>query len=155
MSHRRSLSHALFLTVFVFARVALAGDSLPLKIEDAWVRAVPGSVTDTAAGMLLETRGDVPLRLTGAKTQIATMAMLMETTHKTVQGVDMQGMRDVDFIEIPAHGETILKPGGYHLMLMNMASHPQPGEIVPVTLEFEPGHRTVTVKMPARIDAGS
>ena len=40
-------------------------------------------------------------------------------------------------------------------MLMNMTSHPRPGDMVSVTLEFEPGDRTITVKMPARIDGGN
>ena len=136
----------------LFSNWALAGDALPLKIEDAWVRAVPPSLTDTAAFMRLENTGDTPLRLTGGKTPIAAMAMLMETTRKTAQGVEMLGMRGVDFIEIPAHGERVLKPGGDHLMIMNMTAPPRPGDMVEVTLEIEPGHRTVTVEMPARID---
>jgi copper(I)-binding protein len=142
------------LTALLSSNRALAGDALPVKVEQAWVRAVPPSLKDTAAFMRLENAGDAPLRLTGGKAQIAGMAMLMETTRKMAQGVEVLGMKGVDFIEIPAHGERVLKPGGDHLMLMNLTAHPRPGEVVEVTLEFEPGDHTVTVEMPVRMDAG-
>ncbi len=142
----------LFLAFLLITQDAPAGDSLPVKIEKAWVRAVPPSVTDTAAFMRLQNTGDAPLRLTGGSTPIAGMAMPMGTTRKMVQGVEVLGMKGVDFIEIPAHGECVLKPGGYHLMLMNLTAHPHPGDKVAVTLQFEPGHRAITVEIPAQID---
>jgi hypothetical protein len=107
---------------------------------------------DTAAFMRLQNTGDQPLRLTGGSTPIAGMAMPMGTTRKVVQGVEVLGMTAVDFIEIPPHAEQVLKPGGNHLMLMNLTAHPRPGDKVAVTLEFEPGHRKLTVEMPASID---
>jgi copper(I)-binding protein len=152
MHRARFLTRTLSLAVMLLAEHALAGDALPLKVEEAWVRAVPPSLTDTAAFMRLENTGDVALRLTGGSSPIAGMAMPMGTTRKSVQGVEVLGMKGVDFIEIPPHGERVLKPGGDHLMLMNLKAHPRPGEMVPVTLDFEPGHRTMTVEMPARID---
>ncbi len=130
---------------------AIAGQPAP-KISDAWVRAVPPSVTDSAAFMRLENDGDQPLRLTGGATDLARMAMPMQTTRKTVNGVEVLGMKSVDFIEIPAHGEAILKPGGDHLMLMGLTRHPAVGEQVKVTLEFEPGDVKLTVEMPAKIN---
>jgi hypothetical protein len=141
-----------FLAVLLFSNGARAGDALPVKVVDGWVRAVPPSLTDSAAFMRLENTGDAPVRLTGGSSAIAGMAMPMETTRKMVQGVEVLGMRGVDFIEIPAHGERVLKPGGDHLMLMNLTGHPRPGEMVAVTLDFEPGHRKLTVLMPAKID---
>ena len=149
---RRSPARALFLLPLLFTGSVRAGGVLPLTVKDGWVRAVPPSVADTAAFMRLENTGDTPLRLSGATTPIAGMGMLMKTTRKTVQGVEVLGMSGVDFIEIPAHGERVLKPGGDHLMLMNLSSHPHPGDTVAVTLDFEPGHQSVTVQMPARID---
>jgi len=126
---------------------------LPLKIEGAWLRAVPPSVTDTAVFMRLENTGDAPLRLTGGSTPIAAMLMPMETTREIVQGAEVLGMKGVDSIEIPAHGVCVLKPGGDHLMVMNLSAHPRAGETVPLILEIQPGHRTVTVEMAVRVDA--
>jgi copper(I)-binding protein len=138
--------------VICLAGRASAGDVAGLKVSEGWVRAVPGSVGDSAAFMVLSNTGDTALRLTGATTQIAGMAMPMETTRKMVDRVEALGMKEVDFIEIPAHGEVRLKPGGDHLMLMGLTEHPQPGAMVTIMLQIEPGHRTLTVTMPARID---
>ena len=142
----------LLLAALLLSQGARASDSLPVKIEDGWVRAVPPSVTDSAAFMRIENTGDAPLRLTGGGCAIAGMGMLMKTTREMVQGVEVLGMGGLDFIDIPPHSEHILKPGGDHLMLMNLSSHPHPGDMVAVTLQFDPGHQTVTVEMPARID---
>jgi copper(I)-binding protein len=142
----------LLLAALLLSPAAHAADPLPIKISDAWVRAVPPSVTDSAAFMRIENTGDTPLRLTGGNAAIAGMGMLMKTTRQMVQGVEALGMGSLDFIDIPPHSAHILKPGGDHLMLMNLTSHPHPGDMVSVTLEFEPGHQTITVQMPAHID---
>ena len=107
---------------------------------------------DTAAFMRLQNTGDQPLRLTGASTPIAGMCDADGTTPRLVQGTEVLGMKGVDSLEIPAHGERVLQPGGDHLMIMDLASHPRPGDKVTVTLDFDPGHRTVTLEMPASID---
>ncbi|MGA3172366.1 MAG: copper chaperone PCu(A)C [Chthoniobacteraceae bacterium] len=140
----------LFTLAALLSISARAGD---LQVLDAWVRAVPPSMTDSAAFMRLQNTGSLPARLTGGSTPIAAMAMPMETTRKFVQGVQVLGMKAVPYLEIPAHGQRILKPGGSHLMLMNLSSHPLPGEMVTITLTFEPGHRTITLQVPAKIDS--
>jgi len=46
-------------------------------------------------------------------------------------------MREVDAIEVPA-GETVsLEPGGFHLMLIDLAGPIEMGDTIPVTLTFE------------------
>jgi hypothetical protein len=153
MTRRNRLVQFLVLIAFLISSRAFAGDPLPLKIDRAWVRAVPPSITDTAAFMRLQNTGDQPLRLTGGSTPIAGMAMPMGTTRKVVQGAEVFGMKGLDFIDIPPHSEHVLKPGGDHLMIMNLTTHPHPGDKVTVTLNFEPGHRKVTLEMLARIDS--
>jgi copper(I)-binding protein len=143
----------LLLATLLLSIPGRAADAPPLTIKEAWVRAVPPSLTDTAAFMRIQNTGDTPVRLTGGKTPIASVAMLMQTTHSTVQGVEALGMAALDFIDIPPHSECVLKPGGDHLMLMNLSFHPRPGDIVSVTLLFEPGHQTLTLPMPAQLDA--
>ncbi|HEX4085759.1 MAG TPA: copper chaperone PCu(A)C [Chthoniobacteraceae bacterium] len=142
-----------FCFLLLLSGVAMAGDAAPVKVLKPWVRAVPPSMTDSAAYMRLQNTGDTPLRLTGATTPLAGMAMPMITTHTIIQGVEALGMKGVDYLEIPAHGALVLKPGGNHLMLMNLTHHPKIGEQVTLTLDFEPGHRKLTVTMPALMDA--
>ena len=56
----------LVLIALLVSTVALAGDAVPVKVESGWIRAVPPSVTDTAAFMKVKNLGPEPLRLTGA-----------------------------------------------------------------------------------------
>lgn len=153
MPLRRSIPPALFVVALLLSMRAPADDALPVKVSDAWVRAVPPSLNASAAFMSVENTGDTPLRLTGGKASIAPMAMPMSTTHKFLNGADVLGMGELDYIEIPPHGVQVLKPGGYHLMLISLTAHPQPGDMVTLTLVFDPGHRKLTVTMPARLDA--
>ena len=57
-------------------------------------------------------------------------------------------MRPVDRITIPADGTRILKPGGYHIMLIDLARALRVGDTFPVTLRFE---RAGTVKVTAEV----
>lgn len=74
----------------------------------------------------------------------------MRSVKKMVDGQQVMGMEDVDSLEIPAHGQRTLAPGGDHLMLMGLKSHPVSGDIVKLTLRFEPGGREVTVDVLAK-----
>jgi len=59
-------------------------------------------------------------------------------------------MRAVDRLEIPA-GETVsLEPGGYHIMLLDLASPLEEGSTVELTLTFEnAGELVVTAEVRA------
>ena len=126
---------------------SLAGEP-PVKIEQGWVRAVPPSSVDTAAYMTMVNSSDQPLRLTGGSTPVAQKLMLMVTTKKTISGQELMGMKEVDTLTIPAHGQLTLSPEGDHLMLTALQEHPKPGQNVKVTLHFEPGAKDLTVELP-------
>src|SRR6056297_2052518 len=70
------------------------------------------------------------------------------TTEPTPDGFAMMGMREIDALDVPA-GETVsLEPGGYHLMLLELADDLVPGESFDLTLEFaDAGEVTVTVEV--------
>jgi copper(I)-binding protein len=103
--------------------------------------------------MKLVNTGDEVLRVTGGTADFAGMVMPMETTRKVVNGVEVVGMKGLDFLEVPAHGALVLEPGGDHLMLMNLKTHPGIGDKVKLTLQVEPGHRTVTIEAEVKLDA--
>lgn len=66
-------------------------------------------------------------------------------------GMGMMGMREVARVPIPAGGTIALEPGGYHLMLLDLATDLAPGDTFEVTLEFErAGQRTVTAEVRER-----
>ena len=150
MSGRLAILFA-FGAAILFAAGASAGDPSPtLKIEDAWVRAMPPSAGNTAAYMTLINDGDKPVRLTGGSTPIAGSVSPMITTRKQVSGTEVLGMADVDALEIPAHGRCVLKPGGDHLMIISLKSHPKPGDHIQLTLHFEPGRKDITLDVAVR-----
>jgi periplasmic copper chaperone A len=65
-------------------------------------------------------------------------------------------MRAVPMLDIPAGGTVELKPGGYHLMLMDLKQALPVGSTVPVTLMFKDGkgaESRVEVKLPVAATA--
>ena len=123
-----------------------------MKIEQGWVRAVPLSVSDSVVYMTLVNGSEQTLRLTGASTPIAESAMLMITTRQELNGQEIVGMRMVDQLTIPAHGQLRLAPDGDHLMLMKLKEHPKPGNKVKLTLHLEPGWKELTIELPVAVN---
>lgn len=50
---------------------------------------------------------------------------------------DMMSMREIGSLTLPAGEEVSLEPGGYHIMLIDLAKPIEDGDTVPVTLTFE------------------
>ena len=67
---------------------------------------------------------------------------------QTPEGFAMMGMRELDALSIPA-GETVeLAPGGFHLMLIDLAEDLVPGATFDLTLTFaDAGEVTVNVEV--------
>lgn len=101
--------------------------SMP-KVEGAWVRtAVPGQ-QGTGAFMRLTARQ--PLQLIGVATPVAGTAEV----HEMKQEGEIMRMRQVAAVDLPAGKTVEFKPGGYHLMLMDLKQALKPGTQVPLTL---------------------
>jgi copper(I)-binding protein len=71
----------------------------------------------------------------------------MITTTQNKEGGKMLGMESVPALEIPPGGTLELKPGGDHLMVMGLKSHPNEGDRVKVVLLFSPGNQKVDVEL--------
>ena len=62
-------------------------------------------------------------------------------------------MRQIPGLELPAGKAVELKPGGYHVMLMDLKRPMTTGESVPITLVFEDKDKkrqSVEIKAPVR-----
>lgn len=71
----------------------------------------------------------------------------MGTTGSSMMS-DMMTMVEVDEIEVPAGETVMLKPGGYHIMLMELAEPLEAGTNIELTLEFhESGSQTVSFEV--------
>jgi periplasmic copper chaperone A len=137
----------LLFSLFLVSGAALA-DDIPIQVENAWLQAVPPVADATAAYMRIRNRGPSPLRLIGASSAIATNIEPMITTRRQRNGQEVMGMESVDSLEILPGGVLELRPGGSHLMLMGLTSHPKEGEHVKVTVRFAPGDQRLDVEIP-------
>jgi copper(I)-binding protein len=119
--------------------------TLPLRVTDGWVQAVPPAAGASVAFFRIVNSTGEPFELAGARTSLAERVEPMVTT-RDAKG--MSGMESVPALKIPAHGELVLQPGGDHLMLINLRQHPNPGEKVTLTLIINPGHQEMEVTLP-------
>ena len=123
----------------------VAAASEPVKVTGGWVRStVPGQKGSGAFMKITATEG---VRLTGVSSPVAGVAEV----HEMKMDGDVMKMRAVPVIELPAGRTLELKPGGYHLMLMDLKQSLPVGSTVPVTLVFRDGkgaERRVEVKLP-------
>ncbi len=108
--------------------VAQTVASGPLKVEAAWIRAsVPGQAGTAAFMRLTATE---PMTLVGLVTPAAGVA---EVHEMKLEG-DVMRMRAIPSLALPAGRAVELKPGGYHLMLMDLKSPLKVDTRVPLTL---------------------
>jgi copper(I)-binding protein len=130
---------ALGLSFSVQAQEAKIGS---IKVEQAYTRStVPGQM---AAGgfMKIENKGAAD-QLVSASSPVAGEVQL----HEMAMEGNVMKMRQVKDITVPAGGAVELKPGGLHLMFMNIKAPLTAGESVPVKLKFAKAGE-VEVKMP-------
>ncbi|ABM93653.1 copper chaperone PCu(A)C [Methylibium petroleiphilum] len=121
--------------------------SAQVAIQDAWVRATVPQQKATGAFMQLTAAQDS--RLVSVQ---STVAALVELHEMTIQDGVMK-MREIPGLALPAGKAVDLKPGSYHVMLMNLKQQMKAGDSVPLTLVFEDktGKRdTVEVKAEVR-----
>ena len=104
-----------------------------IKVENAYIRAMPPGQKVTAMFLGLNNTSATPHKLIRAESNISESVELHE--HKHDNG--MMKMRQVENVAIPAEGTTTLQPGGYHIMMINLKQNLQLGQKVPVTLVFE------------------
>ena len=120
---------------FLLLMTALAASpaAAQIQIENGWARATPPGAKIAAAYMTIRNAAATPDRLVAASSPAAERA----ETHVTVKDGDIFRMREVLGYEIPARGSFELKPGGAHLMLVNIKAPFKEGAKVPLTLRFE------------------
>ena len=133
--------------VSVFLLAAAAAAHAQVQVRDPWVRATVPQQTATGAFMRLSAAADA--RLVSASSPVAGLVEI----HESVMEKDVLKMRAVPSVAIPAGKGVEFKPGGYHVMLMNLKAQVKEGDTVPITLvvEGKDGKRqTLEVKAPAK-----
>jgi copper(I)-binding protein len=113
--------------IYLIANVSAFGQ---VTASNAWVRA-PAPGQDSAAGYVALTSPTADA-LTGVDATGFGMAMLHVS--KTQNGIS--SMADLDSIRLPAGQTVTLKPGGFHIMLMDFKAPPKVGSTVRLTFHF-------------------
>jgi len=137
-----------------FAGLALVSAQVwaEVTVTEAWVRATVPKQTATGAFMTLRSTEDVSL--VGA----ASPAAHIVEVHQMVMSGNVMAMRAIDDLPLPAGKTVELKPGGYHVMLMELVKPLKAGDKVPVTLTFqgEKGKKSkVEVMAEVRVPGGA
>ncbi|HEX8988559.1 MAG TPA: copper chaperone PCu(A)C [Rhodocyclaceae bacterium] len=140
----------LALSMALSAAAFAAGSADSVQVLNPYVRATPPGAKATGAFMTLKNDGAADAKLVKAESAAAKLVQLH--SHVDVGGV-MQ-MREVPAIDVKAKGETQLKPGSFHIMLIDPAAQLKPGDKVNFTLRFADGSSKqieAPVKMPEAV----
>ncbi|MES2037720.1 MAG: copper chaperone PCu(A)C [Pseudomonadota bacterium] len=117
--------------------MALAASALAISaqaqvtVSDAWVRATVTQQKATGAFMQIKSIKDA--RLLEVRSPVAGVAEI----HKMEMVGNMMKMRAVDGMDLPAGKVVELRPGAYHIMLLDLKAQVKEGDVVPVTLVVE------------------
>jgi copper(I)-binding protein len=122
--------------MLVWASVAHA----QVQVKDAWARpAMPGQGATGAFMSLMAPNG---ARVLGASSPVAGVVEI----HEMKMDGNVMKMRPVTVLELPAGRVVEMKPGGYHVMLMELKRPLAVGEKVRIDLRLEtPDKRLITL----------
>lgn len=119
----------------VLALTAQAWAQVQVTVEDAWVRGTVAQQKATGAFMRLTAMQNA--RLVAAESPVAGVVEIHEMTMEN----QVMRMRAVPGLDLAAGRTVELKPGGYHVMLMDLKQAVRPGDTVALTLVFEDTNR--------------
>lgn len=133
----------------LWAHEFTAGD---IEIDHPWSRATPEGARVAAGYLVVRNNGSAPDRLVSATGEIAGRTEIHE------MAVDANGvmtMRPLEGgVDVPAGGVAELKPGGLHIMFLDLERGAKEGETFKGTLTFEKAG-TVDVEFAVEAMGGS
>jgi copper(I)-binding protein len=138
-------------TQSVFIAMAVISTSLSASaqtlVKEPWVRGTV--VQQKATGMFAQITSTTGGRLISASSPVAGVVEIHEMT---MEGNVMK-MRALPGLDLPAGKAVELKPGGYHVMLLDLKQQLKEGDTVAVTLVVQGKdgkQETVEVKAPVK-----
>jgi copper(I)-binding protein len=121
----RKLDLALLLMAF---STLVAAD---VTVKEPWARGTV--VGQTASGAFMELTASENAALLEASSPVAGVVEV----HEMSLDNGVMKMRAVPRLDLPAGKPVTLRPGGYHIMLMDLKKQLKKGESVPLTLRIE------------------
>ena len=138
--------------------VVAAAIAAPVVADGAWARAsVAGQ---KATGAFVRLTASTATRLVRAESAAAGVTEI----HEMKMEGDVMKMRAIAGLDLPAGKTVELKPGGYHIMLMDLKAPLVPGTPLPLTLVFQDAQGAksqlvlqvpVSAKMPGQMPAAA
>ena len=104
-----------------------------IEVREAWSRATPPGAQVGVGYMEIRNKGTQPDRLVAASTPVAKRVEM----HITQRDGEVMRMRQVQGFDIPAGERITLRPGGSHLMLVDIVQPLKKGERFTMRLRFE------------------
>jgi periplasmic copper chaperone A len=118
-------------TIGFFSSQIMAQTASDVKIEGAWLRtAVEGQ---KGTGGFMKLTAPANMKLTGVASPVAGIG---EVHEMKMEGSVMKMAEVKSGLELPAGKTVELKPGGYHIMLLDLKQGLKVDSQVPVTLTF-------------------
>ena len=123
-----------FLLIFSFCNLLIFSSNLnaEISVENEWARVTPSGTGSVY--MKIKNNGNSEDKLLSASSDKAGMVMI----HRSIREGDISKMIHIhDGITIPGNSSVSLKPGDYHLMLMNLDKNLSLGNKISIILNFE------------------
>jgi copper(I)-binding protein len=131
----RSITLVLILVTLMLSACQPASNGPKIVTSGVWGRPSPMMAKAGAVYVLIENQGNQADRLVGAS---SAAAKTVEVHESYMDANGTMGMRPVEGgLEIPAGSKVELKPGGYHIMLIDLVNPLEVGSKITVTLKFE------------------
>lgn len=138
------IRNAALVAALLVSPVALA----QVTVAEPWVRGTVPAQKATGAFMKITSKQDA--KLVGA----ASPAAKVVEVHEMAMKGNVMEMRAIDALPLPAGKAVELKPGGYHVMLIDLVKPLGKGDTVPVTLTIQDKDgRKSTVEVKAEVRA--
>lgn len=123
----KPINSALIVSAVLFS----ASASAEVTVEDAWVRAtVPGQ---QATGAFMKLTSDKDGKLIEAKSNISKAVEI----HEMAMQDDVMKMRQIPALDLPNGKQVELKPGGYHIMFIDLHNQVKENDEVELQLVVE------------------
>ncbi|MGH1486427.1 MAG: copper chaperone PCu(A)C [Cellvibrionaceae bacterium] len=104
-------------------------------VQNPVIKTTPPGINNTAAYLHIKNNSDQDIALVKAESDIAQLVEIHE--HTMNNGLML--MQKVESITIPANSFIEFKPGGYHIMFINLNSTISPDQKVEINLTFSNG----------------
>ena len=126
---KSTLLFALAASVSVLASAQTTNANV--EVKDAWVRSTV--VGQMGTGAFMKITAKVGTQLVGVSSPVAGVGEV----HEMKMEGDVMKMRALPQLDLPAGRAVELKPGGYHVMLMDLKQPLMKDTKVPLTLTFK------------------